>query len=194
MEHWNHSLFLLINAGSHPSTATIQIAMFLAQWLIYSIPLLLVWLWVKGDRTERSAAINSALGVGLALAIGQIITMVWPHPRPFMIGLGHALLEHKPEASFPSDHATVFFTLGFGMMLSGLRKFGGFVLLSGALVGWSRVFLGVHFPMDIIGASLVALPSAWLVRQLLRQNQCGDRLLSLLESMYGKVFRISLVR
>ena len=80
------------------------------------------------------------------------------------------------------------------MMLSGLRKLGGFILLSGILVGWSRVFLGVHFPLDIIGASLVALPSAWLVQQVLLQNQRGDRLLSLLEGMYSKVFRIPVAR
>ncbi|MDN4571705.1 undecaprenyl-diphosphatase, partial [Pandoraea cepalis] len=38
----------------------------------------------------------------------------------------------------------------------------------GLLVAWARIFLGVHFPMDMVGAAVVAAVSAWLVtRQML---------------------------
>lgn len=193
MENWNHHLFMLINAGSHPSTALLTMAMFLAQWLIYGIPLVLVWLWICGGRLERHASVSAALGVGLALVVGQLITTVWPHPRPFMIGLGHTFLAHKPEASFPSDHATVFFTLGMGMLFGGLRKLGTGLLLAGVLVGWSRVFLGVHFPLDIVGALLVALPCAWLVWRAF-QHQAGAQFVAVLEKLYDFGYRQTIKR
>lgn len=194
MENWNHNLFLLINAGSEPSPAALLFATFLAQWLIYGVPVLLVFLWVKGGHMERKAAVSAALTVGVALVIGQMIIGVWPHPRPFMIGLGHQLLEHKAESSFPSDHATVFFALGFGLMLAGLRQLGGSVLLAGILVGWARVFLGVHFPLDIIGAGLLALPTAWLLMKFLQYHQHGTRLVNVLERMYARICRLPLKR
>lgn len=188
MEELNRTLFLMINAGTHPPAAMLQLATFLAQWLIDGVPLLLVWLWLRGSRQDRAAAVTAALSVAFALGCGQVIGALWPHPRPFMLGLGHVFLAHKPEASFPSDHATVFFTLGLGLMLGSKRKLGALVLLLGGLVGWSRVYLGVHFPFDIAGALLVAAPSAWLVARGLRRRNLGEHLLDGLERLYRCVY------
>lgn len=188
MESLNQSLYLLFNASAQPSTFLLQLATFLAQWLIDGIPLLLVWLWLRGGPIERYAAVTATLGVLFALGCGQVISTLWPHPRPFMISLGHTFLEHTPDASFPSDHATVFFTLGVGLILSSLRKLGAVVLLLGVLVSWSRVYLGVHFPFDIAGALLLAIPCAWLVRRALHCRQVGARLLDALEWLYRRIY------
>lgn len=183
MENLNQLLFMLINASYHPSPVVLAIAMFAAQWLIYALPVLLVWMWTMGGRAERKAAVSATVAVGVALLVGQIITIAWPHPRPFMIGLGHTLMAHQPEASFPSDHATVFFTLALGLLIAGMRKVGVTLLLAGALVGWSRVFLGVHFPFDIAGALIVAGPCAWIVSKVF-DAPVGGRLVGSLEQTY----------
>lgn len=114
--------------------------------------------------------------------------MLWPHPRPFMIGLGHTFLVHKQEASFPSDHAIVFFTLGLGFILTSLRKFGALVLLLGVVIDWSRVYLDVHFPFDIAGAFLVAVPNAWLVVKTLRWCNLSGSLVERLELIYQRIW------
>lgn len=188
MESLNHSLFLLINASAQPSALLLQLATFLAQWLIYGTPLLLVWLWLRGGRIERYAAVTATLSVLFALVCGQVISTLWLWPRPFKIGLGHTFLAHKPEASFRSDHATVLFTLGVGLMLGSLRKLGALVLLLGMLDGWSRVYFGVHFPSDIAGALLLAMPSAWLVTRALHRRQFGVRLLEGLGWLYRRIY------
>jgi len=46
------------------------------------------------------------------------------------------------------------FTLAVALMLASLRKLGVLMLLLGTLVGWARVYLGVHFPFDIVGSLL----------------------------------------
>ncbi len=73
---------------------------------------------------------TTTLCVLFALGCGQLIGLLWPHPRPFMLGLGHAFLA-QAKAPFPSVHATVFFTLGLSLLLSSLRRLGGTILLSG---------------------------------------------------------------
>ena len=105
-----------------------------------------------------------------------------------MLGLGQNLLAHAPESSFPSDHATVMFTLAVTLMLASLRKLGVLILLLGTLVGWARIYLGVHFPFDIAGSLLISLISAWLAPLVLSWRHLGERLLDLLERLYQRLF------
>ncbi|MFJ2365385.1 undecaprenyl-diphosphatase [Pseudomonas sp. NPDC087697] len=188
MEELNRSLFMAINASVDASAPMRSLAMFLAQWLIFCVPLLLIGLWLRGTRQQRSAAVTATLSIVFALGCNLLISSLWFHPRPFMVGLGQNFLEHAAESSFPSDHATVMFSLAFGLMLAALRKLGLLVLLLGALVGWARVYLGVHFPFDIAGSLLVSLASAWLVREVLGCRHLGEHLLDVLERVYQRVF------
>ena len=185
MEQLNTQLFLWLNASGQSGPLQLWLTTFVAEWLIYGLPLLLVLLWVTGKRPARQAAVTATLSVLLALALGQLIGLLWPHPRPFMVGLGQTLLAHQPETSFPSDHATVFFTLGLSLLWSGWRKLAAWVLLIGTLVAWSRVYLGVHFPLDMLGALLLAIPSSLITPRLLQYGQLGEKLLDRLERFYA---------
>jgi undecaprenyl-diphosphatase len=99
----------------------------------------------------------------VTLGMNQFLGFLWPHPRPFMVGLGHTFIPHAPDSSFPSDHATIFATVGLTLVFANWRSLVGWgTLLAGLCVDWARVFLGVHFPLDMVGAFAVAL-LAWLV-------------------------------
>lgn len=184
MEALNQAWFLIINANTQTPDILIQLAKILAEWVIYLIPVLLICMGIKGSSDTRRSAITASAAVAVALLIGQIINYVWPNPRPFMIGLGHTFLEHKSEASFPSDHALVFFTLAISFITTAIRKLGVLVFLTGIAVSWSRVFLGVHFPFDIAGALAVSIPSVWLTTTVLTRNRVGNRLMHGLEQFY----------
>lgn len=185
MDTLNTQWFLWFNATTPPGPLQLWWTTLVAEWLIYGLPLLLALLWLAGKRPAREAAVTATLSVLLALACGQLIGLLWPHPRPFMIGLGQTLLAHQPESSFPSDHATVFFTLGISLLWSGWRKLASLVLLLGGLVAWSRLYLGVHFPLDMLGALLLAIPSAIITARALRYRQLGSRLVDALELCYA---------
>ncbi|MGG7993411.1 phosphatase PAP2 family protein [Klebsiella aerogenes] len=88
--------------------------------------------------------------------------------------------------SFPSDHATLFFSAGMSLLLAGAKRSGGLILLLSILVAWSRVFLGVHFPLDMAGAALVAVLTCLLLRPLWRHF--GERLTRLCESLSARLF------
>ena len=153
----NHQLFLALNASGNASPLTIRAAEVLANDVIYLVPLLLVGLWVWGRQSVRAGLLATAVMAAIALAANQVIGQFWYEPRPFMIGLGRTLVDHAPENSFPSDHTTLIVSVGIGLLLTGSAKWWGVTVASiGILVGWARVYLGVHFPIDILASVLIA--------------------------------------
>ncbi len=184
MEELNRSLFLAINASGDASLPLRELAVFLAQWVVLSVPLLLLLFWVFGERRQRMIVLLATLSIVVALASNLLIRGLWFHPRPFMLELGQNFLAHAPGASFPSDHASGMFAMGFALLLASLRKTALVMLALALLVGWARVYLGVHFPFDILGGCLVGLGSAWLVRRCITWRQLDQTLLALLEGIY----------
>jgi undecaprenyl-diphosphatase len=190
MEELNRSLFLAINASAEASLPMRELAIFFAQWMVFCVPLLLAVLWIFGEQRQRRVVLLAGLSIALALACNLVIRELWFHPRPFMLGLGQNFLAHAPGASFPSDHASGLFAIAFALILASLRKTGLVMLGLALLVSWARVYLGVHFPFDILGGCLVGLLSAWLVRQGLAWRQLDLRLLALLEGVYLRLLAV----
>lgn len=194
MKDLNTSLFLLINAGSKPPTPIFQCTAFLAEWLFYGVPLLLLAMWLWGSRPLRKASFVALLAIFLGLLCNQVINAFWPQPRPFMITVGHTYLAHRPESSFPSDHSTLFFAFAVSLWLSGRRMAGVSIFLLGALVGSSRLYLGLHFPFDVFGALLVGGISALAVVELWKKRGAGDLIFGGSERVYRRVFVLPITK
>lgn len=163
----NLHLFHLINAG--PGLGSVQrgIAVALAEWAIYLLPPGMAIAWVRGDREARRELLQTLLAALLALGLAQVVSHVWPQPRPFALHLGTQYLAHGDDAGLPSDHVTVFWSLALSALTTRRFAVWGFPLLAmGLLVGWARVYLGVHFPFDILAAFPVALAGAAIAHGL----------------------------
>lgn len=165
MQALNHELFLSLNAPMHAHGTPVFVATFFATYLIYLVPVGLLGLAIGGSAKDRRALVGAVLSVLLALLLGLIVSTLWPQTRPFAVPLGTNLLPHVTDAGFPSDHALVFFGLGLSMLIQARMAWAAMPLIAaGLLVGWARIYLGVHFPADIIGAFPVALVAALIVR------------------------------
>lgn len=186
IEAFNQSLFLWINADVDTPLWAVDTATVLADDLIYLIPVLLLLLWLWGDGARRNQAIKACLVSLVALGVNQVIGLVWQHPRPFMIGLGHAWIPHAADSSFPSDHMTVFVGIGLTLLLGGAFRLAAAILATGFSVAWARVFLGVHFPLDMVGAVAVAGVAYVIVSPLWRM--AGNTLTNMAEKLYRTVF------
>lgn len=163
MEAINQTLFLWLNAPTHPTTLTVMLATFFAERLIWAVPALIGIGWMRGHELSRKTLLMATAAGLLGLLINQCVGLFVSHPRPFMIGLGHTLIPHVADSSFPSDHLTLWWSVAFSLPLQrNGRSLGLALALLGIPIAWARIYLGVHFPFDMLGAVGVAAFSAWL--------------------------------
>ncbi|HQU69685.1 MAG TPA: undecaprenyl-diphosphatase [Albidovulum sp.] len=188
IEAWNQRAFLAMNADPQSSTMIIKLASVLASWPNNLAVVLLLLAWVRRGAEARSAVLDALLTASIGLLIARAISAAWYHPRPFEIGLGHQYLAHRPDASFPSDHGTFMFALALCYFLRpALRRWGVGLLMLGGLVAWARIYLGVHFPLDMVGAFGVAFVAALMVRRA--EGPLHRAVYSRLSSVYESVLR-----
>ena len=163
MEELNQTLFLLINAPAHPDPLLLNIAKVCAEELIWLIPIAVLLGWLAGAEKTRKFMLQATAAAIVGMLLNQLIGLLWQHPRPFMMGLGHTFVPHVADSSFPSDHLTLLWTVAFSFMLHQRLRVAGLMLaLLGIPVAWARIYVGVHFPLDMLGAAAVAALSAGL--------------------------------
>lgn len=158
MQALDRSLFQAIAAGHDPNAALLWPARLIADgggvWLCVAIVAFAAWR--KPPQRAFLMAMLFAAGAASLLAheLAQLIQM----PRPFVLGLSPAYIAHGARGSMPSAHASVMFTAALVLCLRRpLRGVGVIVFLLALLTGWARVYVGVHFPLDVAGGLLLAM-------------------------------------
>ena len=152
----NLHLFEWFNASNHAHEMTIRFAIFIANDLFYIMLLFFGFYWLRGNFAIKKQIVKAFIFTTVALLISQIISHSVYHPRPFVMEVGRTLIYHSPNGSFPSDHMLIFSTIAFSYFFSEKRSLGIILILLAWLVAWSRVYLGVHFPLDMLGAFSLA--------------------------------------
>lgn len=185
----NQALFLWLNAPAEAPKPIVDFALAVAIWLVAIVPVLLVALWIWGPVRNRAGLIVTALAAAAALGINQLLGLLWYEPRPFMVHVGRTLMAHAPDNSFPSDHATLMLTVAFGLMTTrAAPRWGMTVLFAGLAVAWSRLYLGVHFPIDMAASAIIAIACAFVAVQLVRPVERW--LTPILSSVYDSILDI----
>ncbi len=162
----NLTLFHIINgmAGRNPLLDSTMI--FAAKYIIYIFGAYLAYTWFVRNR-YRQEILFSGYSALLGLGINILITLFYFHPRPFMIPTGTLLIAHAFESSFPSDHATIMFSISLMLLtFKDLRHTGAIFLMLSCVSGLARVYSGLHFPMDIAGSLLAASVSIGILLAL----------------------------
>lgn len=162
---WNLYIFHLLNASGQPNPATVLAATLAANQLVFVVVLLAACLWLFGPPERRGPLLAVGGATAVALGVNLLLGLLWFEPRPFMNGVGHTLLAHAPDNSFPSDHATFLWSVGLGLIVTGAAPTAGWIVCAiGVIVAWARIYLGVHFPIDMVGSLLVGAAAAALAR------------------------------
>jgi undecaprenyl-diphosphatase len=167
MEEFNVTVFLFINQYAGKSSLLDAALIGVAEAMPYIFILTIIYLWFDGSIERKKSSLNSGLSVLLGMLTSYVISLFYYHSRPFVDNLGTQLVEHAPDSSFPSDHTTFIFSISVMLLFNKSTRIIGTLLCFLSLIsGLSRVFVGVHFPLDIFGAILVAIFSSVVVFKL----------------------------
>ncbi|MEE9902701.1 MAG: phosphatase PAP2 family protein [Acinetobacter haemolyticus] len=153
----NIHLFHSINAFALKYPVLDQIVIFLANDLNTVFISFLVFLLLLQWKTHHLIFAKTLFIVLISLLLCDLVDYFYHSPRPFQLGLGHKLIGHGSTSSFPSQHTLTIVIIGCSYLLAGFKLIGGIGLVFSLIVGLSRIFVGVHFPFDIIGAFLIGL-------------------------------------
>lgn len=141
----------------------------------YGLPvlsvLLVLWCWWgirrRGSLDEAASSVAAVVWAPLAAAVAVLVNIPIrgfvqrPRPRFDHHGLD-VLVPGKNDFSFVSDHATLTMAIGVGLFLAH-RKAGLVGIALALLEGFARVFLGVHYPTDVIGGFALGTAVALLL-------------------------------
>lgn len=145
---------------------------FLANYLAYFLVLgfLALIFYEKGWRRRFYLFAEAALAVILARGlITEAIRFFYYHARPFD-ALGFTPLVAESGSSFPSGHMTFFFALAMVVWYAN-RKWGVWYFLLSALIGVARIYVGVHWPLDILGGIAIGIACGALVHWLFGESR-----------------------
>ncbi len=142
--------------------------------LLIALVVLVLWCWTSVRRRPdpESAEVAVAglvwapLAAGIAVLINIPIRDFVERPRPFVDHSGlHLLVDGKSDYSFVSDHATLAMALGTGLFVAN-RKFGLIGIGLALVEGFCRVFMGVHYPTDVVGGFALGTATTLLLAPL----------------------------
>jgi undecaprenyl-diphosphatase len=119
-------------------------------WGLFTIPLVYLWL-IK----QRRLLLHTLASIGSSWLIGEFIKSWFYFPRPFVSSSFPILIPPLTDGSFPSNHTLTSFTLSFTIFYYH-RRLGLICLFLSTLIGTSRIFVGVHYPIDIFGGIILA--------------------------------------
>ncbi len=138
-----------------------QIGVFFAEYSGFVMIFILIFLIWKDKLDEGLFFKAIALSFFTRFVLLKIIRRFIERNRPFITHNVNLLIRRLSDLSFPSGHSTFFFTLSF-IIWFGNKEIGSWMLLNSFLIGLSRVFVGVHYPLDILGGSFLGYLIAFL--------------------------------
>ncbi|PFJ26870.1 undecaprenyl-diphosphatase [Bacillus anthracis] len=178
---FNIDIFRAINDLGKQYSFLNPAIVFLAEYMVYILALIILAYWFTGSRQSRMMVIQAMVAFVIAEVIGKVAGKFHLNYQPFAVLTDvNKLVDHAVDNSFPSDHTILFFSICFSFSL--VRKKAGWLwLILAFCVAISRIWVGVHYPFDIAVGALIGCISAvfsyWLVpklsfiRQLLTQYE-----------------------
>ncbi|CAN5754427.1 hypothetical protein BH11PSE13_BH11PSE13_06120 [soil metagenome] len=167
----NLTVFELMSAGSRASAVTLALASVLARLAAWSLPLATAIAWVRGNRRLRVDLMCVSLSVAIAYAMVLVIrtsvcvpglaSTSWTAFSGCWMGPGS-----------PNAQVVVWWSVALALVPFGRLAWLTFPLLTVGLgAGWSLVYLGQAFPLDVLSAFPAAVAGAlvtWALRSVVR--------------------------
>jgi len=155
---WDLSLFRMLNEVP-PAVASVLTPLahlFRPAGIVIAVVLITGYV-VAWNRSALPVA-AAAVAAGAAWALANLAKAIADRPRPYQVVAG-AVLRQQPAhgTSFPSSHTAVTVAVVIALLPFLPRVLAGVAIAYAVLVGWSRVYLGVHYPLDVLAGGGIGL-------------------------------------
>lgn len=163
---WDRELFMFLNSKHIPWLDDVMTALssYLTWGVVALVVLIAVWFrdWTKG----KKAALSLVLSVGLTLLLNNLVKWIIMRPRPgheeLLKELINQLEDPGNSSSFFSAHSSSSFCLAIFSTLFFRNKLYGVVIFAWAMaVAYSRIYVGKHYPLDVLVGILFGLAMGW---------------------------------
>ena len=155
---WDESLFRILNEvpAAAASVLTPVSHLFLPAGIAVVVVFVVVYVVARNRGVLPVAA--GAAAAGIAWVLANVAKAIADRPRPYEVIAG-AVLRQQPAhgTSFPSSHTAVTVAVVIALVPFLARPLAAAAIGYAVLVGWSRVYLGVHYPLDVLGGAGIGL-------------------------------------
>jgi undecaprenyl-diphosphatase len=165
MSSTDYELFSSINGLAGRSAALDIIMVASAKYLPVVFALVLIALWLTWKPQNQRGAFLAGASALIALGVGQLVGYALPRPRPYLAHSVNLLISRSVDTSFPSDHATLGFAVAV-MVWQYNRRVGGVLLILAFALAFSRVYVGAHYPSDVLGGAVLGAVTSLVIAAL----------------------------
>jgi len=167
----DYNLFKYINNFVGQWICLDSLAIFCAEYLVYFLVagVILFFFFIKKQERVRYLILIVSSAILSRLIITEFIRLFWHRSRPFMDYPVNQLIEHSASGSFPSGHIAFLFPLAAVIYFFN-KKFGIAFFILSLFVGLGRVFVGIHYPFDILGGAVIGVFSAIIIWVLINKK------------------------
>lgn len=128
------------------------------------------WIWIACTilflllpKTRKTGIVMTISMLLNLLATNIVLKNLFSRTRPYIAVEGlHRIIEEQIDFSFPSGHTACSFAAATVIFLMCPRKVGVPAMVLAVLISLSRLYVGVHFPTDVIGGALIGIGAALL--------------------------------
>lgn len=162
--------FNLINGLSYKWLWLDYVGIFLAHYFEYFLWLVIALLLVINFKKYWKMVVEAfATAVFTRFILAEIIRWLWFRPRPFVSQNIIPLINQSPlESSFPSGHASFYFALST-IVYCYNKKAGILFYIASSLIVLARVFVGIHWPSDILAGAVLGILMGYILNKLFRK-------------------------
>jgi membrane-associated phospholipid phosphatase len=155
---WDVSLFRILNEVP-PAVASVLtpfVHLFLPAGIVIAVVLIAGFV-VAWNRSVLPV-VAGAVAAGIAWVLANVAKVIADRPRPYQV-VADAVLRQSPAhgTSFPSSHTAVTVAVVIALVPFLPRALAWVAIAYAVLVGWSRVYLGVHYPLDVLAGAGIGM-------------------------------------